>query len=343
MDKFDWQASESAPRYYPMRIVLGSLRYHDDSGSLYIPDGSRIGNGWGTGISSHATGERLKPLPNKLTISFFSYTENQFYRGTFDLPYATILKLFQDGYYSPNESKHITYDEILTGIAPGGAVAVWLAGIDKTTEVFFGQAEKYEGKWSSITGNTEISREEYVRSSVEESLSPITSEGVRDVNSPHTRAALEALRKNGVPLGLWARYRTRYPWQPLFTGMSVRDGLIHTVRYFNGEKDYLTYPLDKDLVASMRAVPSHIHFIWEYTKIQGRLYELTFNEAEIFDAFKKLDNSHPPLQLEMRMAAADDGRKTFSVWLRNTKEAIPLKKTGIKIYGADDRNAEGAK
>ena len=329
-DKFDWHASESAPRTYVMTIVSGSLSYHDGSGSLYIPDGSDIKHGWGTGISSHVTGDKFKPLPNKLTIPFFSYTENQFYRGQFDLPYDKILKLFQDGYYSPNENKHSTYDQIVVGVAPGGAVSVWLSGINKTTEVFFGQAEKYEGEWGSITSNTDLTREEYIHRRIQDALK--------------TPEALAALKKNGVPLGLWSRYHsTRYPWQPLFTGMTVRDGRINEVRYFNGELDFLNYPLDKDSAASTRPVPSRIYFIWEYTKIQGRSYELTFNEPEIFAAFQKLGNGQPHLQLEMRMTTAEDGKKTFSVWLSNAKESIPLQKTGIKIYGVSDRKVEGGK
>ena len=331
-DKFDWHASESAPRKYPMEIIAGGLSYHDGSGSLYIPDKSTIHHGWGTGISSHVTSPKYKPLPHKLTISFFSYTENQFYHGKFDLPYEKILKLFQDGYYSPNENKHSTYRKIVTGVAPGGAVSVWLAGIGKTTEVFFGQAEKYAGEWSSILDNPKYTREEHVRLVIEESLK--------------TPEALAALKKDGVPLGLWSRYHSpRYPWQPLFTGMTVRDGRIN-VKYFNGELDIeldsLDHPLEKTIAASTRAVPSYISFIWEYTQIQGRSYELTFNEPEIFDAFQKLGQGQPPLQLEMRMTKNEEGKLVFSVWLRNSKEAIPLKKTGIKIYGGYDRKVEGA-
>jgi len=329
MDKFDWQASESAPRNYPMRIVSGNLSYQDGSGSLYVPDGSRIGHGWGTGISSHVVGADLKPLPNKLAITFFSYTENQFYRGKFDLPYEKILALFKAGYYSPNQGKHITYHKIVVGVAPGGAVSVWLVGLDKTIEVFFGDAEKFEGNWRSVTSNTNISREEYVRSGVEESL-----------KAPEV---IEALRKNGIPFGLWASYRTHYLWQPLFTGMSVRDGLINEVSYFNGEFDYLAYPQEVNVVASPRTIPRQIYFIWEYTKVQGRSYELTFNEVEIFDAFRKLGNSGPSLQLEMRMAIADGGKQVFSVWLRNDKESIELSHTGIEIYGVSDRKVEEIK
>lgn len=321
-DKFDWNASESAPRKYVMTIVSGGLSYHDGSGSLYIPDGSDIKHGWGTGVSSHVTGERLKPLPKELRITFFSYTENQFYRAKFDLPYAKILALFQDGYFSPNEGpkgSHVTYQKIVTGVAPGGAVAVWLVGINRTTEVFFGQAEKFEGEWSSITSNTDMSRAEYIQ------------RRIQDANK--TPEALEALRKNGVPLGLWASYRTRYPWQPVFSGMTVRNERINVVKYFNGEVDYLNYPLEKDIAASTRAVPSYLNFIWERGKGQSHSYKLTFNETEIFAAFKKLGNDHPPLQLDMRMTPNEAGTLVFSVGLRNAKESIPLKQTGIEIYG----------
>ena len=75
----------------------------------------------------------------------------------------------------------------------------------------------------------------------------------------------------------------------------------------------------------------------------GRLYELTFNEPEIFEAFKKLGSNNSPLQLEMRMTPTVNGKKVFSVWLRNAKESIELKRTGIKIYAANDRKVEGAK
>ena len=326
--KFKWQATESAPRGYVMEIVGGSLSYHDGSGSLYVPDGTTIQGGWGLGISNHVVGDETKPLPNKLTISFFSYLENQFYQATFDLPYDNILKLFQDGYYSPNEGKHITYHKIIVGVAPGGAVSVWLLGFNKITEVFYGEAEKADLPWSRLTDATHITREEWVRKTVQESRKTPEGDAV--------------VRKGSVPFGLWNHYRTQYSWQPLFTGMTTRDG-IEEINYYNGEYDYLNDPLEKEIAARTRPVPKFIRFIWEQTKVRGRSYELKFNEAEIFDAFKKLGASNQPLQLEMRMTADDAGKKTFSVWLRHDKESIPLKQTAIEIYGVSDRKAETAK
>src|SRR5690625_6974339 len=83
-------------------------------------------------ISSHIVGPDLKPLPDRLKITFLSYLEDQFYEGVFDLPYETILSLFKE--QSTNGGPE--YHRIMVGVAPGGYVAVWLKGHIKTTEVF---------------------------------------------------------------------------------------------------------------------------------------------------------------------------------------------------------------
>lgn len=323
MNKFEWQATESAPRGYVMTIVSGSLHYHDGSGSLYVPDGSDIQGGWGIGISSHVVGDDLKPLPNKLSITFFSYTENQFYRGKFDLPYDKILALFQKGFYSPNNEKHITYDNIIVGVAPGGAVAVWLWGYEKITEVFFGQAEKVDLPWTTLTSATHMTREAYVRDSIEDSLK--------------TPQAIESLRKNGVPFGLWNGYRTRYNWQPLFTNMPLLDKRITLIKYFNGEQDYIDYPLEKDLAAATRAVPKEMVFVWDQPKAKPLRIKLFFDEAEMFNTFKKFATDNLPLQLEMRIAIVN-GKNDFTVWLRNEKNAVEIKQMKVETYGIPDRD-----
>lgn len=318
MKKFEWQATESAPKGYPMEIVSGGLIYHDGSGSLYIPDKATIHHGWGKGISSHVVGDDMKPLPDRLRIKFFSYTENQFYEGKFDLPYEKILSMFQTGFYSPNNEGHITYDQIVVGVAPGGVVSVWLWGYEKITEVFFGQAEKIEGDWSRIVENPDYTREEFIRLEIEESLK--------------TPEALATLQKNGVPLGLWASYSKRYSWQPLITKMSVRDDLIDIIKYYNGERDYLYYPLEKAVAASTRAVPSEIYITWNRTGrlVNDLVIKAFFDEAEIFTAFEQLGKNNQALQLELRMEP--ENNYDYTLWLRNDEEMIELKKTKIKTY-----------
>lgn len=318
-DKYSWQARESAPKNYPMQVVSGTLFYHGQNQGLYVPDRAAIDYGWGEGISSHVTGADTKPLPDRLEITFFSYTENQFYIGKFKLPYDKILAMFKAGYYSASKDKDITYDEIVVGIAPGGSVSVWLVGAGRTTEVFFGQAEKADVEWSRITTTTP--REEEVRLTVLESLK--------------TPEAVAALRKNGIPFGLWRdTYRARYAWQPVFTGLQLGEGgLIRIGRFFNGEQHFLTHPLNKTDAASTRAIPSELSFVGAPPGATGnpKSVKLFFNEAEILDAFKKLGANNQPLQLEMRNEVID-GQNRFTVWLRNDKESIQLKRTEVKTY-----------
>src|SRR5690625_7133690 len=99
-----------------MRVINGTLLYRGESHVLYIPSGGTIGRGWGEMVSSHIVGPDLKPLPDRLDIKFFSYTENQFYHGVFELPYERILSLFSEGSLNKEDP---TYYRIMVGVAPG--------------------------------------------------------------------------------------------------------------------------------------------------------------------------------------------------------------------------------
>ncbi|MDZ4262693.1 MAG: DUF2931 family protein [Pseudomonadota bacterium] len=336
MDKYDWGASESAPGEYPMEIVTGKLIYKGQNTGLYVPNEVFLQHRpWGRGRSTHVSGPEFKPLPERLEIKFFSYSENQFYVGSFELPYEKILALFQKGYYSPDARSrwvlqnndeyrkrhrkmgladdHSPYDGMLVGITPGGGVAVWATGSGATTEIFFGQAEKADLDWRLIIDNPKYPREEYVREAVEDSLTP---------------EALAALQKNGIPFGLWQSYRVRYPWQPLFTGMAVRESEGMELHSFNGERTRIDYPVAEVDMALTRVVPESMGFIWMQSDTKGLIFDLKFDEAEIFAAFKQLGSSQQPLQLEMRMdpTTPTQEKLKFSVWLRNSSEAVELRK-----------------
>ena len=318
MDKFYWQATECAPEGFPMQIVKGDFIY-SDGGSLYVPDGKRIYHGWGFDVSSHVVGPDLKPLPKQLSITFFSYTENQFYEGKFDLPYEKILSMFNEGYYSPKEGKQITYIQLMAGITPGGVVSVWLSGIDKTTEVFLGQAEKTEVDFKIIIDNPKYPRDEYVRLNVQEMLSP---------------EEIALLKKNGIPFDRWDIYhQKRYQWQPVFSGFEVIDGLIDLIKYYNGEEGYLYHPLNEDEAKNKRAVPKEIHFIWKHSEKKNLMYEIYFDEAEVFELFDKLGKDNQPLRLELKMIETEQGRQ-FGVLLRNDEEGIYFRKIKVKKYRA---------
>lgn len=318
MEKFDWLASESAPKNYPMEIVSGDFFYHD-GGSLYVPNRKTIHKGWGTPVSNHVVGPEFKSLPNRLDITFFSYSENVFYQGSFDLAYERIRNLFGAGYYSPKERGQTTYDEITAGVAPGGVVSVWLYGLDRRTEVFFGHAEKVEIPWERILDNPEVSREEFISDEIKESLDP---------------EAYESFKQDGIPYGTWDRYHTRYHWQ-LDVVVIGKPVIIERMEFYNGEIDYRLFPLDESVEAQTKAIPSYIGFIWQSPEGQAYTIRYSLDEAEIFAAFDQLapgegEVIETPLRLEIRIEDRDDGKRHTDLWLHGQQKSLLLEATQIK-------------
>lgn len=313
METFDWLATDSAPENYPMQIVTGDFIL-SNGGSLYIPNTRILHKGWGIMESSHVVGPELKPLPRKMEITFFSYVENAFYQGSFELPYDKIQKLFAAGYYSPKKKADTTYDYIMTGVAPGGAVAVWLFGADRITEVFYAKADRVDLDWSMVNENPAISREEEVRLTLEESIG---ADGIKK------------LETEPASFARWDRYRENYSWQP-WVNSDTPPGLINSIAYFNGEFDYLRYPLDASLAELKRPVPKSVRFIWRNSKGKSYWVKYFFDENEIFAAFDKLaSQGQAGLLLELKVEETPGGR-TISSYLRNDDEAIKLEYTRLE-------------
>ncbi len=318
--KFDWKAAESAPLNYPMEVVSGHF-YGPDGSSLYVPNKKTIHHGWGRGVSSHLVGDDVKTLPDSLKITFYSYTEDQFFHGEFTLPYERIFNLFSEGYYSPKEQGKATYFKIIAGVAPGGSVSVWVAGIDRTTEVFTGKADKVDLDWKNIVDNPDMTREEFRQI---------------EINDSTTDEARKNLKTNGVPTNLWKTYQKRYNWQPLFSGQEPPE-MLELVKYYNGEEGYLNYPLEESIRDEPRAIPKELHFIWEWPKGRVLAFEVYFDEEEIFAAFEKLDKAGLPMYLELLMEHTDKGQ-LFWILLKNENEYVVLRKPRLENYKPAGQN-----
>ncbi len=310
--EFDWGASESAPELYPMEVIKGTFIYKDEKEQgLYIPSGGTLDAGWGRAISSHTVGPDLKPLPDSLKIYFFSYTEKLFYKGEFKLPYETILQMFREGVAANPENP--TYQKIVVGIAPGGAVAVWLKGVI-TREVFFGQAEKVDLDPSTafaLPFDSKEESEQYMQDGLEESL---------------TEEQLAQLKEKGVPFGLWARYRNQYQWQPTFT--EGHHPVKANVLFVNGEHERNWVLPDNSTLKKTHTVPTRLTF---HTMMNGRkfLFVVNFDEKETMAAFEKLGANGEKIQLEFDPALP---RPQLIVRLKNDDEIIELKKAISKDW-----------
>ncbi len=327
--KYDYQVGESAPSNLPMQIISGSLIFEDNKGSLYVPNMVIVANGWGEWRSSHVLDNDGYPLPEKLKLTFYSYTENKFYQDEFDLPLEKLSDLFSKGFYSFNQDDDITFDRFIIGTAPGGIVTVWISAYDRRIEVFQGKAKEIDGDWKWVVDNPEVSRMEYINEVID--YEQRTAESKKD------------FKENGIPFGRWEKYHnSRYYWQPVLTDMNLRDGIIKYISFYNGEKDYLNLPLEnyhKDLAI---AIPDKLSIIWNRTGylINDLSIEVFFDEKEIFNAFETIEKDKLPIEMELRMEP--EKNYDFTIWLRNAKNSIELKKTKIKTWKPGGMRYENA-
>jgi len=303
--KFDWRATESAPKHYPMEIIKGTFIFKGSTQGVYIPSGGTLKAGWGEPISSHNDGNHEKSLPDRLTLTFFSYAEKQFYRGDFKLPYETILALFHEGVEANQDDPE--YNRIMAGIAPGGAVAVWVIGSNQR-EVFFSQAEKIELSPSQAFGLPFKNKEEsdaYIAKQLVNSL---------------TKEERDSIVKDGVPFGLWARYRNLFDWRLTLSKGFKSD--ITDIEFVNGEfiRDWLI--VSKDDTDIQRPVPKRLTF---RAIIDNRniLYTVDMDEFETMDTFGKLGANNQKVYLEFEPRLP---REQLKARLYNDKESIELKK-----------------
>lgn len=252
-----------------------------------------------------------KPLPDRMEIIYFSYAEKQFYHGVFDLPYDEILRLFRES----TEANKATpddlpdYNGIMVGVAPGGAVSVWLKG-GLITEVFFGQAEKVDidpSNGFALPFESELESNAYFEKQLVNSLSS---------------EELESLKKNGIPFGTWARYRKFYKWAPTY-----RDGKIPYRKeiyasYLNGERYPMPPILTDEQANTFRPLPRELKF----SVMMGDAdvsYWIRFEEFELMDAFEKLGMNGERVYLDFDL---QQGLNT-KIRVRNDNETIELKKT----------------
>lgn len=315
MSKFNWLASESAPKGYPMQIISGS--FYDKHGEAYIiPARKKINDGWGTEVSIHVVGEEEKSLPIRLDILYFSYAENSFFEESFELPESKIHSMFKDGYYSPKSDDQITYRMIVVGVAPGGRVSVWLKGIDKTTEVFSGVAEKTEIPWENVVKTKQFTREGYISLILEEAIG---------------QEGMIKIKQEGISLGVWEKYRKLYDWKPNVTGVAMPK-VLNNFSFFNGEKDYFSNSHDNDWRNELKAIPSSMQFTWKHEKGIAYSLEVKFDEDEIFKAFEAITiKSSEPIEFNIDISQVKDVLY-YRFFLRSDNEVIELTKGSFEHY-----------
>lgn len=297
--KFDWLAQESAPREFPMRVIDGTFYYQGQNSGLYIPTAASISKGWGIGSSTHVVGDDFKSLPDRVDVRFYSFWENKLYDGSFDLPYEKILALFREG--AARDKERPTFRKIVIGMAPGGAVAVWVSGRE-TREVFFGYAKPYEDDMLDPLGSPIKNTLEYADRNLK----------YLDIN------VYEKIKNDGVPFGIWEKYRKAYSWS--FASTSGKQLGSFDVSFFNGESYGIDTPFKENYEA--KPVPSGIGFTTIFPGDSKKyVYGINFDYTETNEAMETLGINgekiilliNPTLPKNSSTISVSNGEKTIQL------------------------------
>ena len=312
MDRYEWLPTESAYKRYPMSIIKGDLVFNDGT-SIYIPSRIVVENGWGELGSIHVVGERLKPLPTKIEISWFSYTEDKFYSGVFELPFDKISSLFKKGVQSPVTGKKITYENIIVGVDPAGIISIWLMADGEVLSVASFKAKEAKMDLKSVTENDQIPRSTYIKRVLSRSLS---KEQVSDLNL------------YGVPYDRLEAFEKQYSWKPEVMGSKPVNVWLKT---YNGECEFVDFIQNIENRRTLRAVPKRIDIEWQDRFGKRYLGYITFDENEVLKAYQKLsagqENHEMKLQIEINEKIND-----LNIYLKDAKYIIPFKKSVVKVY-----------
>lgn len=318
---FKWYAVATAPRGYPMEVLSGTFYCKGMDSGINIPSGGTLTTGWGKSASAYVGSDEIPPLPDRVKVKFYSYIEKQAYEADFSLPYDTILAKFQQQMKEhPNENN---YSSFLLGIAPGGAISVWLEGT-RTIEVFFGQAKRVEVAPNAAFDLPFTSKEQsddYINSALSDSVTP---------------DQLAYIKAHGVPIGLWARYRHLYKWSPVYKDGKNATDTEMSAQYLNGERYPLPTYFNDELANTPKPLPSQLKFSAQATKDDNPFYIIDFDHIELMEAFEKLGAHGEKVFMEFD---AQVPRQNMKIRLYNDtepkdaktpKEFIELKKVKVK-------------
>ncbi len=305
----EWLPSETAPSARPSWVVRGDFILPDGN-RIYIPDRRAARAGWGRIGSTHIVDPVKRPLPVAMEVTWFSLTEQQSYSAQVKLPFDRLVALCTTPLYNSLDDRRAAPNRLIVGLAPGGDVMVWAAGITGTVEVGLWQAAPARLAIYEIIGEADDSLEAMAERLLNENL---------------TNEARTALAKTGPQPGLWRARARRFNWSPELVEATGRAFCLEAL---NGEIEWLTAAP----TPAARAAPERMYVYW-HSSIGALMAELVFDPSESLAVFQKFTTDLPDrvLRLLLEPAAADGG---FEVSLTDGTLVYRFVCVSVKVYRA---------
>lgn len=311
MPMFTWLPTESAPEAYPVKVISGMLVLPNGD-NIPVPDNRIARNGWGELGATMIVGNELKQVPYRLDVAWYSFAEDMFYSGSFDLPHDDMLRLFIAGAKSRLTGKPTPYKRIIVGFGPEGAVSVWMSAEREVREVATFTAAPAEFPWSIVTKNETVPRHDYAA----KRLADFVGE-----------KAARQLIVDGVPRGLSERYRKQYRTSIEMIGPRLPDYIW--IKYLNGERQ--SYGFSE--TASDRthyAIPKRIEVIWKNPSGEAFTALIDLDEREALAAYQTLSEGEPDRALRLQIEIGDLA-PTVNVYLREAKRIVKFDKSHLDV------------
>lgn len=308
IEKFEWNATVCAPNRFPIQLMQADLALEAE-GQINLMPSAIISNGWGQFGSMELVGDDRKAMPTSLSVKWFSYVERKAYQGTFQLDSAKILALFEAPTITPADNAKKPYEDLIIGLAPQGAVSIWLSAQGVTKEV-----AQYKATETTVGGRDFLGTypdiESYATDIVAGSFSP---------------DQVDMKQVSAYDLGKWAKqFRQPYSWHWSLISRATHCDVY--VQYFNGETKY--WPERPDTSAIMQSpLPRLVTIRWKAATGAEHSTEIQLNEEEIFAAFDKLAQENEAMGLQLELNTQDGGTQVF---VTNSQSVIALQKAKIK-------------
>lgn len=146
---YDYYATSSTANGYPCEIIGGAVGY------TMIPPGE-FRSSWGMSSSSMVTGDRYKPLPDTIRLSYYSFAEDKFYQLKSALPQERIKELLEARYTPYRDNDSLRYSSFTVSTAPCGLVGVWMNGSAGWLQIGLYGAEEMDWDFATVFSDWSI-------------------------------------------------------------------------------------------------------------------------------------------------------------------------------------------
>lgn len=328
-DKYEWNVETTADEGYHMEILSGN--FYDENGKAIagIQSDVRLQSGL-LGDSGSITVEDYRAIPYQMNLQWFSYAEDKFYKGTFQLDSERIKKLF----------RNTDYQGFKVAPIPGGKVMLY-AYAEGTTQLL----EIHKGQEVQVTNFKEV---------MQYNVDETRSEYLVDFIKSMPLQTQQEIANKSISLHIWDDISIKYPWKYTvqaegFENLAItmlKDdrgaNFIDAEEEWRADVEYYTTPVPKPIPTeidgkfetpagkafTIRIYPGNSEEK-EFRKFKYEEYRI--REQELVKQFKDFYKKIGKQEFEIHLRMSEDF-KTGKVYLKkgNVMEEIP--NTDILIF-----------